>query len=673
MCYRMQRVTLLALIAAVSPVWAAPGQLYRGPYLQQATPNSVVAVWRTQGATDPVLRYGNTPDTLTEEVKGDAIILRVSVDVDAGADVPRLYQEAPEDAAKRKPDDRDPSTAANTYQYEAHVSGLAPNSKHFYAVYDGERQLAGGDADHYFVTHRPPGSKTDMRLWVVGDSGTGDENQAMVHEAMRAYTAATHRSIDHYIHVGDMAYSDGTDWEFQHHFFEPYQATLQNTVCWPAMGNHEGSTSRGLSGIGPYYDAYVVPAAAEAGGAASGTEAYYSFDISEVHFICLDSHDLDRSPDAAMAQWLRADLEGANAKWLVAFWHHPPYTKGSHDSDTETQLIEMRQNFMPILESAGVDLTLTGHSHIYERSMLMDGAYTTPTVAEGVILDDGDGSPEGDGPYEKSEGLNPNEGEINIVAGHGGTSNGRRGTMPVMREIIVEHGSVILDIKGDTLTGVMLDKFGVSRDLFSIVKRGKVTPTRVENPWQPASDIALLTRLTFNFKDDAPGDVPEYWRVASGLETGMAVAATEDGKRKFLRAKAAGTPLVGVFDAAEYKNFEYQTFVRFSGAGQSAGLVFGYRDDANYFRVVLDGAKGTIRASVVQQGAETVLGEQAAPVEAGKWIKLEADSAGGKTQVKCQGDTGFSFDLGGELPEGRLGFYVPAENAAEFMLFQIER
>ena len=94
-----------------------------------------------------------------------------------------------------------------------------------------------------------------------------------------------------------------------------------------------------------------------------------------------------------MDTWLKADLEQTTADWLVAYFHHPPYTKGSHDSDREKQLVEMRTYVMPILESGGVDLVLTGHSHIYERSMLMDGAYATPTVAENVILDDGDGDP----------------------------------------------------------------------------------------------------------------------------------------------------------------------------------------------------------------------------------------------------------------------------------------
>ncbi|MCB1120489.1 MAG: metallophosphoesterase, partial [Verrucomicrobiae bacterium] len=320
----------LAVVAAslLSNLWLVAGELTRGPYLQQASTDSIVVVWRTHGASNPVLRFGNSPENLSRTVQGDDILLRVSADVNAPVGTPLLYQEPEEERAQREAK-KDPSTVPNSYQYEAAVSGLKAGTKYYYAVYDGSRLLAGADEDHFFVTHRPIGSTSDMRIWVVGDSGTGQIDQAMVHTAMRDYVLRTDRYLDHYIHVGDMAYGDGTDEQFQHNFFEPYQETLRNTVCWPTMGNHEGHTSRGISGFGPYYDAYVVPTRGEVGGAPSGTEAYYSFDIEDVHFICLDSHDLDRSPDAAMTQWLRADLEQARSKWLIAFWHHPPYTMGS--------------------------------------------------------------------------------------------------------------------------------------------------------------------------------------------------------------------------------------------------------------------------------------------------------------------------------------------------------
>ncbi|HEY5551140.1 MAG TPA: metallophosphoesterase family protein [Opitutaceae bacterium] len=674
-------ISLLLAIVAVAfgtSACVSPGSraaFSRGPYLQQAASDSVVVVWRTQGAINPVVRFGSAPGALTSEVRGDAITLRVSADVQAAGVVPRLFQEAPEEVAEREAD-HDPSTPANTYQYEARVSGLQPNTKYFYSVHDGDRLLAGGDAGHYFVSHPPIGSESDMRIWVVGDSGTGGKEQAMVHDAMIAYVAGSGRPIDHYIHVGDMAYSDGTDREFQDHFFAPYQSTLRNTVCWPTLGNHEGHTSRGMSGTGPYFDAYVVPMAAEAGGVPSGTEAYFSFDISDIHFICLDSHDLDRGPAAAMAQWLRADLEQTKAKWLIAFWHHPPYSMGSHNSDRERQLIEMRENFMPILESAGVDLTLTGHSHIYERSMLIDGAYATPTTAKGVILDDGDGNPDGDGAYRKSERLQPNEGSVAVVAGHGGAGMGREGTMPVMRQIILEHGSVILDIKGDTLKGIMLNKNGVTRDIFSIVKRGKVTPTRVANPWQPVHDISLLTEIRTEFAAMDAGAAPEGWSVAHGNKSGMVVAMETGGQKRVLRVQSDKEPIIGLFTPWKLRKFDAGAeFLLPAGNRSGAGLVFGYVDAGNNFRVYLDVAAGAVRLSRFVNGTETVIEERKVAITSGKSLELEIEVGDGGIDVQFDGgdeELEFAAKLGADYPPSPVGFIVPANSVVEFHSFAIE-
>jgi len=113
--------------------------------------------------------------------------------------------------------------------------------------------------------------------------------------------------------------------------------------------------------IGPYFDNFVLPANGEAGGHPSGTEAYYSYNFGNAHFVVLNSYDEDRSPGGAMAAWLTADLQQTRADWIFAYWHHAPYTKGSHDSDAEPELIEMRENFMPILEEGGVDMVFSNY------------------------------------------------------------------------------------------------------------------------------------------------------------------------------------------------------------------------------------------------------------------------------------------------------------------------
>lgn len=443
----------------------------RAPYVQFATPHSIYIVWRTETPIIPLVRVGTAFDKLDQVSSADAVTIATGNT--------NKSQKLPPGIRRMH------SAPFNAWQYEVQVTNLQPDTVYYYAVYDGDTRLTPVDPSFRFRTHPLPGSDRPVRFWVVGDSGTGRTNQLSVHTAMLGYTAQQNHPLDLYLHVGDMAYMRGRDVEFQSRFFEMYEPTLRNTVCWASMGNHEGTTSKGTNGVGPYYDAYVLPTKGEAGGLASGTEAYYSFDYGRVHFICLNSHDLDRKPTGAMARWLKADLEQVKSDWIICYFHHPPYTKGSHDSDRERQMVEMRTHILPILESGGVDLVLTGHSHIYERSMLIDGAYATPTIAENCVLDDREGDPTKDGPYQKSAGIHPNEGSVQIVAGHGGTTLRRKGTIPLMRKTIVKHGSVLVDIKGDTLEAVMINIFGEVEDRFGIVKRSVVTPRRITYPWQP--------------------------------------------------------------------------------------------------------------------------------------------------------------------------------------------
>ncbi|MFP6897940.1 MAG: metallophosphoesterase family protein [Roseibacillus sp.] len=466
-----RRLFPLLWILILAPAWGE-AQITRGPYLQLAHEEGITIVWRTgEAMNEPKVAYWMGGTRAVKICDGRKILRRT--------------------IKSKQPLSKAPK---GTVQYEATISGLRNATIYQYAIYDGKTALSKPGAKFRFKTHPPIGVPTSTRLWVVGDSGTGALHQRLVHEAMLQYTATTKRPLDLYLHVGDMAYAKGSDDQFQTNFFAPYKETLRNTVCWASMGNHEGGSSNGKTGIGPYYDAYVSPTRAEAGGVASGREAFYSFDYGTIHLICLESHDITRKPDGAMAKWLVRDLATTKAQWIIAFWHHPPYTKGSHDSDKEERLVEMRKYIMPILEEGGVDLVLCGHSHIYERSMLIDGAYQTPTTAEGVILDDGDGRPDGDGAYRKSAAITPHNGTVAVVTGHGGKlGSDTKGIIPLNRSIVLDHGSTIIDIEGDTLTSIMLDLRGVERDRFAIQKKGVVKQRVVVKPWTPTKAMEERT------------------------------------------------------------------------------------------------------------------------------------------------------------------------------------
>ncbi|HEX5050512.1 MAG TPA: metallophosphoesterase, partial [Planctomycetota bacterium] len=237
---------------------------------------------------------------------------------------------------------------------------------------------------------------------------------------------------------------------------------------------------------GVYYDVFDLPANGEAGGLPSGTEAYYSFDRGHVHFVCLDSMDSDRSATGAMMTWLQADLASTTARWIVAFFHHPPYTFGSHDSDDPTdsggRLFDMREIALPMLEAGGVDLVLSGHSHSYERSFLLDGHYgTSSTLLPANVLDQGDGREPGDGYYAKpSTGPAPHEGAVYVVAGSAGQHSGGALNHPAMFVSLDHLGSFVLDVDGDRLDATFVGLAGVE-DQFTLVK-GEVRSLRRDQP-----------------------------------------------------------------------------------------------------------------------------------------------------------------------------------------------
>lgn len=458
---RASAVATAGLVALLVAGAAHAQALVRAPYLQSVTPTSIVIAWRTSSPTEGVVRFGASPDAL----------------------------------------DRQQASPGPGTDHFVTLTGLEPDTRYFYAVGTRSARLAGADVSHFFRTSPAPGTRKPMRLWIVGDSGTGTAPQFAVRDAMLAHTRS--RRPDLYLHLGDIAYEFGTDAEFTERFFAPYASILRNTPVFPTLGNHEGVNADSATETGPYYDAYALPRRGEAGGVPSGTEAYYSFDYGNAHFIVLDSHDSPRGPQGAMLTWLREDLAATRQEWIIAYWHHPPYSKGTHDSDLARHETELRTHALPILEAGGVDLVLAGHSHIYERSFLVAGAYATPTTAAGHILDSGSGRLEDGRAYGKREAKGARDGAVYVVAGHGGRRVGRKGTHPLMYFTEVAYGSGLLDIDGPRLDFRNLRADGVVSDWFTLAKGSFL---RLD---EPSGAEVYLPGVTATARWTTFGEVPE--------------------------------------------------------------------------------------------------------------------------------------------------------------------
>lgn len=471
MIRKLSAPVVIGLAVVGAPIRADAAPLERQPSIQRLAPTEVTIVWSTADRQVGGLDIGESLDALE----------------------PQLLSYVP-----RK-------------QHEIRVRNLQPDTRYFYRVRSGVEIAAGGDADHWFRTAPLAGSTNKVRAWIAGDTGVGTEKQRAVFDAMHAATQASPPSL--FVSLGDIAYG-GSHEDFTAVYFEMYRRLLRSTGSWPTLGNAEGGFVDSDERTGPYFEAFVLPAEGECGGVASGTEAYYAYDYANVHFIVLDSSDSSLRPSGPMLLWARNDAETTTQPWTIAYWHHPPYANGSHNSDIEARLVTVRENVLPILEAAGVDLVLAGHSHAYERTYLLDGAYDTPSVAGLGVLDSGDGRVLGDGPYVKPPGRQPHAGTVYVVAGHGGASVSGPSDHPLSVFSEGKRGSCILDVHDNRLTLTNLRDDGVVTDRVDVVKGDAIVLAK------PNGGEHLLPRSVYEI----------LWRTVGPAQTVTLSYSSDDGQ-----------------------------------------------------------------------------------------------------------------------------------------------
>lgn len=404
----------------------------RAPYLQMPTPHSVVVRWQTTDDVIGVVRYGTSLQQL------DYLALE--------PDVGTLHS--------------------------VQLDGLEPGTRYYYAVSDSADKSSGYDPDEerWFRTLPAAGSSQAVRFWVIGDSGDAGAVANGVRDAAMDWIATHPRpgrdDFDAWLALGDLAYTAGTNAQFDASLFGTYAAQLKNHALWAVYGNHDDRRWT-------FFRLFTLPEQGEAGGEPSGSEHYYSFDIGEVHVVVLDSQDSPRGVDGAMLQWLKRDLARNHSRWLITAFHHPPYSKGTHDSDDEGdsggRMEAMREHALPILEAAGVDLVLSGHSHMYERSYLLDCHYAASDhFSKANIVSDGINHRNAD--YLKPVDSTPHDGTVYVVAGSSSKVDRAPINHPAMPVSMLEAGSMVIDIDGRKLSAYFINDKGKVSDAFSIRK-----------------------------------------------------------------------------------------------------------------------------------------------------------------------------------------------------------
>lgn len=337
------------LAKALRPVKRNTTKIFRGfkepvwkPYLQQLTDTSVVVQWATNRKGCPKVEFFSEVDKCrTVEGVSKTLDYRLS-----------------------------PWYAQGIQLHQVKLTDLKPNTIYSYKIYIDAKWLCS-DQNFSFQTAPTINSNAPFTFITFGDYGNGSQAQKRLRDQMLA------DSFDFILTVGDNSQNLGTYEQFDYTVFQLYEDIFCRAGLFTAMGNHDYETNQGQ----PYLNLFNLPGNAWH---SEDQQRYYSFDYGNAHFTVLDSNaplDVDNSEiNNSMLHWLDDDLRHTSQQWKIVVCHHPPYNAGDHGPDQRVQA-----KVIPILETYGVQLVLSGHQHNYQRSKPLRAGQPTSLNKGGIV------------------------------------------------------------------------------------------------------------------------------------------------------------------------------------------------------------------------------------------------------------------------------------------------
>jgi hypothetical protein len=284
----------------------------------------------------------------------------------------------------------------NEVQFQAHLTGLSPNTSYCYRIVQDGTDLLSGGASPSFTTATAAADSTPYSFAVIGDWGAGTPDEANV------LAQIANSPAKFVVTVGDNAYNSETQTEYGDllggNVFAPnyWKNVGASRPVYPAQGNH------GLAQSLPYLQNFPEPDVVNASGgrltqdnyccippmAVNRTfgSAWYAFDWGPARYYVLQAAWADGGggyagdfyahwngpvPGCAACgtelQWLQTDLvQHASTPLKLAFFHYPLYSDSpAQSSDTYLQGANRLEG---LLAKNNVSVVFNGHAHIYERN-----------------------------------------------------------------------------------------------------------------------------------------------------------------------------------------------------------------------------------------------------------------------------------------------------------------
>lgn len=231
-------------------------------------------------------------------------------------------------------------TTGTTYVHRVPLTGLQPNTTWHYRASHGDAP----SADAAFGTAVQPG--TAFRFSFMSDfQSTATTQDAMVSQLLKTH----HPRVS--VCGGDMASSGPMYARWKSDFLNKQQALIAGVPFFGAVGNHDGWGRNPVAFL-------------QAPASASGTQAYYSFDYGDVHFLILNNN-VSYGEHSAQYAFAQADLAANSSRWKIVVFHMSAYCAGGHGENRDMKA--MTRN---IFEPHSVNMCLTGHSHFYQHNFV---------------------------------------------------------------------------------------------------------------------------------------------------------------------------------------------------------------------------------------------------------------------------------------------------------------
>jgi hypothetical protein len=197
-----------------------------------------------------------------------------------------------------------------------------------------------------------------VRFLVIGDTGTGTEQQYELANVMTSYRQVF--PYEFVLMMGDNMYGGERPEDFKLKFENVYKQLLNDKVKFYAtLGNHDEANQR-------FYEFFNM-----------NGEEFYRFTKGNVSFYSLNSNYMDKR----QLKWLEDELAKDTAEWKIMFMHHPPYSSGGKHGSSSG----LREVVEPIFLKYGVNAVFAGHEHFYERIKPQKGIYYFISGAGGKL------------------------------------------------------------------------------------------------------------------------------------------------------------------------------------------------------------------------------------------------------------------------------------------------